>query len=178
MTTRRQIILTLFTTVYLATVLLTDISLTGYWTDIIFSILLVSIGLLTVFKLKSQKTWLNTSLKTLTIICSVVVYGLVGLNLINPFAWDTFKMKSFYFENVGGRLFNANFKPVGAYAGGEGVFWITESPKLLPFIEIEKYYDGAVLWDFRITEWENNPVDQTEVLKNYILEEVIEKEKK
>ena len=178
MTTRRQIILTLFTTVYLATVLLTDISLTGYWSDIIFSILLVSIGLLTVFKLKSQKTWLNTSLKTLTIICSVVVYGLVGLNLINPFAWDTFKMKSFYFENVNGRLFNANFKPVGAYAGGEGVFWITESPKLLPFIEIEKYCDGAVLWDFRITEWEGDPVDQTEVLKNYILDEVIEKEKK
>ena len=178
MTTRRQIILTLFTTVYLATVLLTDISLTGYWTDIIFSILLVSIGILTVFKLKSQKTWLNTSLKTLTIICSVVVYGLVGLNLINPFAWDTFKMKSFYFENVGGRLFNANFKPVGAYAGGEGVFWITESPKLLPFIEIEKYYDGTVLWDFRITEWEGDPVDQTEVLKNYILDEVIEKENK
>lgn len=176
MTAERQIILTIFTTVYLITVLLTDLSLTGYWTDIIFSILLVLIGLLTVFKFKSDKSWLNISLKTLTIISSIVVFGLVGLNLINPFAWDTFKMKSFYFEKVNGRLFNANFKPVGAYAGGEGVFWITESPNFLPFIEIEKYYNGAILWDFRLTEWEGEPINQNEVLKNYIQDEVIEKE--
>ena len=42
MTTRRQIILTLFTTVYLATVLLTDISLQVIGQNIIFSIILVS----------------------------------------------------------------------------------------------------------------------------------------
>lgn len=176
MTTRRQIILTLFTTAYLASVILTDISFTGYWTDIIFSILLVSIGLLTVFKHTSRKTWLNTSLKTLTIIYSVMVFGLGGLNLINPFTWNTFKMKSFYLEEIDGRIFNAYFKPVGAYSGGEGVLWITESPKLLPFIEIEKHYNGTVLWDFRITEWEGDPVDQAEIVKNYILDEVIEKE--
>jgi hypothetical protein len=178
MTAKRQTILAIFTTVYLVTVLLTDISLTGYWTDIIFSILLVSIGLLTVFKSKSNKSWLNFLLRTSTIIYSIFVFGLVGLNLIDPFARDIFKMKSFYFENVNGRLFNANFKPVGAYARGEGVFWITESPKFLPIIEIEKYFDRAVLWDFKLTEWDGEPIDQNEVLKDYIQDKVIEKENK
>ncbi|WP_339905294.1 hypothetical protein [uncultured Cyclobacterium sp.] len=133
---------------------------------------------MTVFKCKSGKRWLNISIRLLTIASSILVFGLVGLVLISPLSWNVFKMKSFYFENVSGRLFNANYKPVGAYAGGEGVFWITESPKIFPFIEIENYYDGTVLWDFRLTEWEGEPVDQNEVVKNYILDEVIEKENK
>ena len=116
-------------------------------------------------------------LRTLTILSSVVVFGLIGLNLINPFAWDTFKMRSFYYVNVDGRLFNAYFKPVGAYAGGEGNFWITETPKYFPTIEIEKFYNRTVLWDFSATEWEGEPIDQNKVVKSYIKDEIIDKEK-
>lgn len=50
----KQTILTIFTGAYLLAVLFTDISLVGYWTDIIFSIILVSIGLWTVFKSKKN----------------------------------------------------------------------------------------------------------------------------
>ena len=143
MTTKRQISLTTFTTVYILTVLLTNISLVGYWTDIVFSILAVSVTLKVVFKRKTEKTWLTRTLRTLAILTSIVVYGLLGLNLINPFAWDTFKMRGFYYQSVEGRLFNAYFKPVGAYAGGEGNFWITETYKYFPIIDVEKYYEHA-----------------------------------
>ena len=178
MTTKAQTILTISTTVYLLTVLFTDLSLTGYWTDIIFSILLVSTSLFIVFKRKTERPWLTSTLRTLTVMSSIVVFGSLGLNLINPFAWDTFKMQSFIYQNVDGRLFNAYFKPVGAYAGGEGSFWITESPKYFPLIEMEKFYDGAVLWDFRVTEWEGETVDQNEVIKSFVMDEIIEKENK
>lgn len=82
-------------------------------------------------------------------------------------------MKSFNHQEVNGRIFNAYFQPVGAYSGGEGVFWITESPKFLPFIEIEKYYNGAILWDFTWTEWDGEPCNQTEIVRNYIQTEVV-----
>lgn len=174
---RTQILLTLFFTIYLATVLPTDISLTGFWTDVIFSILLSILALRLVIKTKTDKRWLTISLKTLNIVCSVAVFALLGLNLINPFAWDTFKLHSFYYESVDGRLFNAYFKPVGAYSGGEGNFWITESPKYFPLIEIEKYYERAILWDFRDTEWEGEPVDQNKIVRSYIKDEIIDKQK-
>lgn len=173
MTTRGQIILTLFTTVYLATIILTDLSLTGYWTDLVFSILLVSLGLSIIIKQRTLNTSLSSFFKTLTILCSIVIIGLIAINLIDPFSWNRFKIKSFYYEQVNGRLFNAYFKPVGSYSGGEGIIRISESPKYLPFIEIQKHHDGAVLWDFSRTEWEGEPVDQNEVLRNYILDEII-----
>jgi len=168
MTTKRQIILTIVTAIYLLIVLFTDFSLTGYWTDIIFSFALVTITLKVVFKRKTEKQWKTILLRTIAILCSIVVYGFLVLNLINPFSWDTFKMRSFYFQEVDGRLFNAYFKPVGAYAGGEGNFWITESPIYFPLIEIQKYYDRTVLWNFRVDEWDGQPVDQNEVVKSYI----------
>ncbi len=171
-----QIIFTIFFAAYLATVLLTDISLTGFWTDIIFLILLSIFALRIVFRSKTNKLWLTVTLKTTKIVCSLIVFGLLGLNLINPFTWDTFKLRSFYYQSVDGRLFNAYFKPVGAYSGGEGNFWITESPKYFPLIEIEKYYKHAILWDFRDTEWEGEPVDQNRIVRSYIKDKIIDKQ--
>jgi len=104
MTIKTQILLVIFTVVYLLTVLFTDISLTGFWTDVIFSILLASLTLVIVLKRKSKKQWLTITLRTLAVLSSIVVYGLLGLNLINPFSWDTFKTRSFYYQNVEGRL--------------------------------------------------------------------------
>ncbi len=172
---QQQIIVTIFFLLYLTTVLLSDISLTGYWTDIIFSILLSLCALRLVFKNKNEKYWVTFALRTTNILCSIIIFGFLRLNLINHFAWDAFKLRSFYFQSVDGRLFNAYFKPGGAYSGGEGNFWITESPKYFPFIEIEKYYDHAILWDFRDTEWGEESIDQNEVVRSYIKDEVIDK---
>ena len=177
MTTKGQIILTIFTAIYLIVVLGTDFSLIGFWTDVIFSSVLVTILLKIIFKRKTNKVWLTLSIRIVGVICSIVVYGLLALNILNPFSWDTIKMKSFYYQKVDGRLFNAYFKPVGAYSGGQGNFWITESPIYFPIIEVRKYYDRTVHWDFRIDNWEGEPVDQNEVVKGYIKEEIIEKDK-
>ena len=87
-------------------------------------------------------------------------------------------MKSFNYVNIEGRLFQAYFKPVGSYSGGEGVFWITETPKYFPLIEYRQFYDGAILWDFRSSEWDGQPVNQIEVVKSYIRSEIIDKKKK
>lgn len=45
----KQIVLAIFFAAYLAIVLLTDISLTGFWTDVIFTILLAVLSLKFVF---------------------------------------------------------------------------------------------------------------------------------
>ena len=170
---RLDAILVIFTTTYLLTVWFTDLSLIGYWTDLISSVFLVSTTLLLVFKHKFEEIWVTTTLRTVAVLCSVAVYGFIGLKLINSVVRDTFKTKSFCFQQVEGRLFNAYFRPVGAYAGGEGSFWITESPQYFPLIEVEKFYDGSVLWDFNATVWEGEPVDQKRVVKAYVIDKIL-----
>ena len=86
-------------------------------------------------------------------------------------------MKSFNYVKIEGRLFQAYFKPVGSYSGGEGVFWITETPKYFPLIEYRQFYDGAILWDFRSSEWDGQTVNQIEVVKSYIRSEIIDKKR-
>jgi hypothetical protein len=167
-----QIILTICFAVYLATVLLTDISLTGFWTDVIFSVLLSGVALRLAFRGK-----LTLVLKTINILCSLIVLGLLGLNLINPFARDTFKLRSFYYLPVNGRLFNAYFKPVGAYSGGYGNFWITETPRYFPLIEWRVYWDRTVHHDFNDDTFEGEQIDNYEVVRNYIKDEVVNKQK-
>jgi hypothetical protein len=155
----------------------TDISLTGFWTDIIFSIILVSASINAIFSKKTEKSWLTILLRSFAVFSSIIVFGLILISLTTPLIWDTFKLKSFYYQKVDDRLFNAYFKPVGAYAGGEGNFWITESPYYFPIIEVVKYNDRAVLWNFAATEWEDKPINQEEVVESYIRDEVIAMEK-
>ena len=174
---RTQIIFTIFFAVYLATVLLTDISLTGFWSDVIFSICLSVFALRLVFKDKTDKLWMTITLKTSNILCSIIVFGLLGINLINPFAWDTFKLRSFYYQSVDERLFNAYFKPVGAYSGGYGNFWITETPKYFPLIEWRVYWDRTVHHDFNDDTFDGEPIDNYAVVRSYIKDEVIDKQK-
>ena len=174
---RFQIILTIFLTLYLATVLFTDISLTGFWTDIIFSISLCAFALVVVFKKRTAVPWLTMTLRALTIVCSIMVFGFFASRLSNPFIADTFKLRSFYFQKVDERIFNAYFKPVGGYSGGYGNFWITESPKNFPLIEWPVYYDRTVHYDFNDDNWDGQPVDNNEVVRSYIKDEVIDKGK-
>ena len=106
---------------------------------------------------------------------AMFVFAIFIFYAINPFLWHTFKVTSFCYQKVEGRVFNAYFRPVGAFAGGEGNFWITESPKYFPIIEKEIYYDRTVLWNFSVTEYDGQIVDQNEVVKLYIIEEIIQK---
>lgn len=162
--------------IYLTTVILTPISLTGYWTDVIFSFIFSIFALRTVFSETVARRWLILTQRTVTVICSLVVFGLIGLNLIIPFGWDVFKLRSFYFQAVEGRLFNAYFKPVGAYGRGYGSFWITESPKHFPIFEKRVYRDGATIHNFLVDTVANEPIDNYEIVRTYIKDEVIKKE--
>ncbi|MGG9963529.1 hypothetical protein [Ferruginibacter sp. SUN106] len=177
MTTRNQTILVIFFAAYLFTVLFTDISLVGFWTDIIFSILLSQFALRIVFRKGIIKSWLTVILKISTVFLSAIVFGLIAYSFTNMFILDTFKMRSFYYQKVNGRIFHAYFKPVGAYAGGYGNFWITESPKYFPVIEKRIYYDRTVHWNFNDDTWEGQPVDNYEMVRNYIKDEIIDKGK-
>jgi hypothetical protein len=105
------------------------------------------------------------------------VFNLIALSLTNPFAFDLVKLRSFYFQKVERRIFNAYFKPVGAYAGGQGNFWITESPIYFPFIEKRVYYERGVHHDFSDDYWEGEPIDNYEVVRAYVKDEVIGKGK-
>lgn len=163
--------------IYLLTVLLTDISLTGFWTDVVFSIPLASFAGLLAFTYKTGNIWETIILRAVSMLCALVVFGLLALHLVDPFARDTLKLRSFYFQSVDGRLFNAYFKPVGSYSGGYGNFWITESPKHFPFIEWRVYWERAVDYDFNDDTFEGESTDNYEVVRNYIKSEVIDKQK-
>lgn len=177
MRTRFQIITVISLTLYLVTILFTNISLTGFWTDIIFSVAFSVFALIIVFKKNLSALWLTWTLRALAILCNIVVFGLIILNCTNPFIADTLKLRSFYLQEVDGRLFNAYFKPVGAYSGGYGNFWITESPKYFPIIEWRVYYDRTVHYDFNDDNWDGQPTDNYQVVRNYIRDEVIDKKK-
>ena len=175
MHSRSQIILIIFFTAYLSVILFTEFSLIGFWTDIIFSIVLSLFALWAIFRNMTAKRWLTITLRAMAIILSAVVFGLIAWSLTNIKTWDAFKMRSFYYQKVDGRVFNAYFKPVGAYAGGYGNFWITETPKYFPLIERQVYYETAVQWDFNSDSSDGQSA--VDVVKSYIQDEVINQKK-
>ncbi len=177
MNQRTAIALSIVFPLYLVVITLTNFSLTGFWTDLVFSIALSILAMLLVFKYKSTKTGLTIAVRITNMACVLAAAGFLLLRLNNPFIADTFKLRSFYFQTVDGRLFNAYFKPVGAYSGGEGNFWITESPMYFPIIEWPVYYDRTVHWNFREDIQEGVPADNYAVVRRYIREYVIEKGK-
>lgn len=163
---------TLSLTFYLLIIFFSDYSLTGFWTDIIFSALLSVLTLIIAFRRKMTEVWLIITFRFWAIICFGIISFFIYFTIM-PFYSETFKLRSFYFQTVDGRLFNAYFKPVGAYAGGYGNFWITESSKYFPIIEKQVYYDRTVDYDFNDDMGEGEPLDNYEVVRNYIREEVI-----
>jgi hypothetical protein len=166
---------TLFLLIYLLITLFTDYSLTGFWTDVIFFMLLSSFVVLLIIRRTTKRSWGIVFFRTSIIICALAVFNWTAIVSINPFILDHLKLRSFYFQKVNGRLFHAYFKPVGSYSGGEGNFWITESPVYFPLIEKVVYYEHAVLHDFNDDYWEGQPIDNYEVVKSYIKDEVINK---
>lgn len=171
MTKRLPIILCSTMLVYGLTVLLTDFSLTGFWTDILFSISLFIFSVVITFRHKTEKRWLTITLRTISICFFFVVYSFLT-PFMTMFFLDTFKLRSFCFIKVDGRLFNAYFKPVGAYSGGYGNFLITESPKYFPLTETPFYYNRTVHHDFSEDISEGEPVDNREIIRQIVKEQI------
>ena len=173
MSTRNKIILIVFFASYLVVTLFTEFSLVGFWTDIIFSILLSLFILWIVFRNKTANRTLTTTLRAISIFLFTVVFVPIIWSFRFIGTWDYFKMRSFYYQKVDGRVFNAYFKPVGAYAGGYGNFWITETPKYFPIIEKQVYYERTVQWDFNRDSSDGQRAEN--VVRSYIQDEVIDK---
>lgn len=169
-----SILFSLFFVAYLAVVTYTSVSLSGFWSDLLFSVVLSCLAILYIDSKPITPNWLNYSTKLVNSICTLCMVGVLAAYLLNPFSWDTIKLRSFYFESVNGRLFNAYFKPVGAYAGGYGNFWITETPRYFPIVEWEVYYDRTVQHDFNDDTFEGHPIDNHAIVRSYILDEVIQ----
>jgi hypothetical protein len=174
-TTRKQIIYVTILLTYLLVITQTEYSLVGFWTDILFSLVFSLITLIAVFRNKTDDKFLTYFFRAITLISFISIYGFFIYMLTNPFVIDTFKLRSFYYQSVDNRLFNAYFKPVGSYSGGEGNFWITETPKLFPIVEKQVFYDRTVLHDFNDDTFEGEPIDNYKVVEGYIKDEVINK---
>ena len=163
--------------VYLLMLFFSGWSLTGFWTDFIFSGIYVILGLAVIFIYRTPHRGLNMGLRTAMVLMALVVLRFFWSFFADPFVADLFKMRSFYHRRVDGRVFQAYFRPVGAYSGGEGNLLITESPKLFPIIEREVYYEHAVRWDFNADSSEGRPVDNDAIVDEYIKDEITRKPK-
>ncbi|GEM_PF-2257814 len=176
MASRAQILLPIFSLVYLMTLSYTNLSLSGFWTDIIFSILLALLSLKALCTSKSVKIGWTILLKVIHLLLVLYIFLTLWFQLLQPRALDTFKLRSFLYVYLEGRSFNAYFQPVGAYSGGEGNLSIAENYSYCPIFERERHYKHAILWDFRTDEFDGQAVDQKQIVKTYIKHEVIDKE--
>lgn len=176
MNIRSHIFFTVFSIVYLVLVIFTDYSLSGYWTDVVLTLLLFVYCVWSLVSRVKAVSWLKWSLQVTRLCVSVFIIWLIWLVVSNPFSIDTLKLRGFYFQSVEGRLFSAYFKPVGAYSGGYGNFWITEMPRYFPLVERRVYWDRTVHHDFSDDMDDGEAVDNYEVVRTYIRDEVINKQ--
>lgn len=160
--------------IYLAG-LVFEISITGYWSDVFFSISVALIMFLYIFKYDSGNGVLTLISRITCTLILILVVGSLLHQASTPFFLDKLKLTTFHFIEVNNRLFHAYFIPTGAYSGGEGTFWITESYPFIPFIEIEQYYHHAILWDFRLDKWDGSSVNQNDIVTGIIEREIIQK---
>lgn len=169
---RKEVIFTIAFCAYVLTILLTDISLSGFWTDMIASIVFIYISIKTLFNKHPNNIRLSFFRKAINTLCSLLVIGSFGPQLVDPYIWSTLNLRSFLFQSVDGRLFNAYFKPVGAYSGGYGNFWVAETPKYFPVVEWPVYWERAVHHDFNDDTFDGKPINNYEMARIYIKENV------
>jgi len=171
---RIQILTTVFLSTYLLILIFTDFSFTGFWTDVIFTILLLTFSLIVVYRKKTDNPKLTRTLRSTALISSIVVFVYMLFAFANPFAFLSYqKMRHFSNIVVENRNFNAYFFPTGAYGRGYGSFRITESPKYFPIIEWTVYSEKATDTDFNMDKLEDTPIE--DVVKAMIENEVIKK---
>ncbi|NVK65879.1 MAG: hypothetical protein HWE22_14895 [Flavobacteriales bacterium] len=83
---------------------------------------------------------------------------------------NSFDISSYHYYNIDNSFYNGYFEPVGAYSGGEGNIWITKTPFFLPVIEKTIYYEHAVMWNYSISEFDGEQVNQSEIMRQTILD--------
>ncbi len=166
--------LTLFFSLCLTLFLLAGISWIGIWTDVLFSILLSAITLWLVFHSSTGNFRIVFFARMLAIACAMLVAGIMLTYVSNPFRLNVLKARSFLYQRVDGRIFNAYFKPVGSYSGGYGNLLITETPLWFPLIERTVYYQRVVHHDFGDDTFEGQPIDNNALIKQYIRKEIVD----
>ncbi|MBS1636898.1 MAG: hypothetical protein JST26_13355 [Bacteroidetes bacterium] len=171
---RLPIILCLIIILYSLMVLLTSFSWTGFWTDIVFSLTLFILSFIITFRQKMKNRWFTLILRTISVSFIFVVYSFL-IPFTTVFFQDTFKLRSFCFIKADDRIFNAYFKPVGAYSGGYGNLAVTESPRFFPLIEKPVYKENRLVYDLRADTFEGQTVDNREIIRQIIAEKIIHK---
>jgi hypothetical protein len=156
--------------IYSLTLLFTKYSLTGFWTDVIFFLALLIILTLSLYKTKSGNLPLLSMFRIFSLSTLVITIAYYGYAYMNAFdiRKDTKSLKT---QKINGRRFHPYFQPVGSWGKGYGLFWITESPKLLPFIEKTVFVENGTDYDFDDTQFDGTPIE--EIVRNYILEYII-----
>ena len=81
----------------------------------------------------------------------------------------------FHYYKIDNNFYNGYFEPVGAYSGGEGNIWISKTPFIFPMIEKTVYHEHAVMWDYSLAEFEDEKVDQNNIMRQTILDELTNK---
>lgn len=155
--------------------LFSNYSLAGLWTDAIVLVLLLAGSFFFLFVKTYTRNPADVFLKGTWFLALAVCLAGSWRFFSNPFFIDYFKLRTFSSLRVNGRRFNAYFKPVGAYSGGYGNFWISERVRWLPFLEREVYYEHAVHWNFNDDSPEGEPVDNAAVARQYVADEVLRK---
>jgi len=156
---RLPLILTIIMTTYFIVVMLTPFSLTGFWTDNVFALGLVIFSLFWTFKRNTEKTATKIALRFTTILASVLVFGIIGFNLINPFAWTVLETKMVESSSDGDFMIELEyFKPTGAWGCGYGTYWKTKTLKYFPIIEYQTFKNDCTHddWGYYIKtgKWE------------------------
>jgi hypothetical protein len=155
---------------YSGTMLFTEYSLTGFWSDIVFFTILLAILTFSLFKVKRNSLALLPVYRILSICILILTLAYYGYAITNPFDTrrDTKTLKT---QTVNSRIFHPYFRPVGSWGKGYGSFWITESPGLFPFLEKTVFAEPGT--DYNFTEKEFDGTSMDEIVRAYILEEII-----
>lgn len=118
--------------IYLPTLIFTNISLTGYYTDLIA---LITISILSHYWFVFKKE--KTPQRALSILYAGVTSFWLFSVLINPFSWNQLKVTTFDVE-VNDNYFTLNyFQPVGSWGCGYGSYWETQTLLYFPILEWE-----------------------------------------
>lgn len=158
---------------YGATLIFTDYSLTGFWTDIIFYFTLSLLFLFFSYTNGSLNKLSVITYKVLstTLLIITICYAIIFLN--NFKNWQIFKVVSLRTQNLKDRTFHPYFSPVGSWGRGYGKFWISESPKYFPLIEKTVYFEAATDYDMKSLYFEETPIE--EIIKTTIENSILEK---
>ena len=124
---------------YIPLLILTPISLTGYFTDL-FALILTGFFSIKWFVLRKVNLFKLIS----SIIYSCIILLWFISIILNPYSWNQFKVKSLISNTDSTNITFTYFKPVGAWGCGYGSTWETKVFKYFPIIEVQTEYTPCV----------------------------------